>query len=434
MQETLRRPPVLSGTVVPPGDKSISHRAAIFNALAEGSARVENFCPGSDGAATLRCLRQLGVSITGQAPSIIISEGTLSGGPLQEPNDVLDAGNSGTTMRLLAGVLAGQPFLSVLTGDRSLRSRPMDRVVAPLRLMGATIQGRRGDTLAPLAICGGGLRGIRYALPVASAQLKSALLLAGLSAEGETVLEQPTRSRDHTERLFAAMGVPVEEQGLTLTLRPGRLRAVDVTVPADISSAAYWLVAGVCHPDAQVRVRGVGVNPSRTGILEVLKAMGADITVEERPAQGGEPVADLVARSSTLRAVDIGGELVPRLVDEVPVLALAACFARGTTTIRDAQELRVKESDRLRTTARELVRLGARIEELPDGLRITGGAPLSGAVCRSYSDHRLAMTLGVAGLLASGTTTVRGAQAAAVSYPSFWTDLKGLLSKASVPA
>ena len=429
MQEVLRRPSILSGTVTPPGDKSISHRAAIFNALADGSARVENFCPGSDGIATLRCLRQLGVSVTGDPLGI-----TITGGQLHEPSDVLNAGNSGTTMRLLAGVLAGQPFLSVLTGDRSLRSRPMDRVITPLRLMGAHIRSRNDNTFAPMAVHGGGLHGIRYAMPVASAQLKSALLLAGLSADGETVLEQPARSRDHTERLFAAMGVPVQEDGLTLTLRPGRLQPVDVTVPADISSAAYWLVAAVCHPHAEVRVCGVGINPSRTGILDALEAMGADIRVENRRIQGGEPVADLVARSSALRATEIGGELVPRLIDEVPVLALAACFARGTTVIRDAKELRVKESDRIRTTTRELSRLGARVQELPDGLKITGGVSLTGASCRSYGDHRLAMTLGVAGLLASGATVVRGAQATAVSYPSFWTDLKGLLRDERVPA
>ena len=422
MHQLISQPSTLRGTVAPPGDKSVSHRAAIFNAIAEGTAVVENFCPGQDGVATLRCLRGLGAEITSEGGVL-----RITGGALHEPGDVLDAGNSGTTMRMLAGVLAGLPFVSVLTGDRSLHSRPMDRIAAPLRLMGAEISGRGERTLAPLSIRGGGLRGIEYRMPVASAQVKSALLLAGLTADGETVLEQPARSRDHTERLFAAMGVPVLEDGLTLKLRPGRLRAIDVTVPGDISSAAFWLVAGVCHPDAQVRIQGVGINPSRTGILEALEAMGASITIENRRTQGGEPVADLIARSSSLQATEIGGDLVPRLIDEVPALSLAACFAQGTTVVRDAAELRVKESDRIRTTARELSRLGARIEELPDGLRITGGAALQGATCRSYGDHRLAMTLGVAGLLAQGATTVRGAQAASVSYPSFWTDLNRLL-------
>ena len=422
MHQVVTPPATLRGTVTPPGDKSVSHRAAIFNTLAQGDALVENFCSGQDGESTLRCLRGLGAGIDREGSTL-----RITGGALEEPSAVLDAGNSGTTMRLLTGVLAGQPFLSVLNGDRSLRSRPMDRVADPLRLMGAQVLGRKGGSLAPLTIRGGGLHGIEYQLPVASAQVKSALLLAGLYADGETVLEQPARSRDHTERMFGAMGVRVVEDGLLLRLRPGPLRAVDVTVPGDISSAAFWLVAGACHPDAEVRVHGVGTNPSRTGILDALKSMGADIHVENERTEGGEPVADLVARSSSLRATEIAGDLVPRLIDEVPVFALAACFAKGATVVRDAGELRVKESDRLRTTARELSRLGARIEELPDGLRITGGAQLQGAECRSYGDHRLAMTLGIAGLLASDATTIRGSQAATASYPSFWADLQRLL-------
>jgi 3-phosphoshikimate 1-carboxyvinyltransferase len=421
MQEVVSRPTRLAGTVTPPGDKSISHRAAIFNAIAEGQARVQNFCPGADGASTLRVLRQLGVEFEQDGLTLAIA-----GGALQEPVDVLDTGNSGTTTRLMAGVLAGQPFLSVLTGDHSIRARPMGRIVTPLRLMGADVLGRDGGNLAPLAISGGHLRGIRYRMPVASAQLKTALLLAGLFAEGETVLEQPALSRDHTELLFGAMGVPVREDGLTLTLSPGRLCAVDVTVPADISSAAYWLVAGVCHPNAEVRVKGVGINPSRTGILDALRSMGADITIEDRRTQGGELVADLVARSGSLEAIDVGGDMVPRLIDEIPVLALAACFARGTTVIRDAQELRVKESDRIATTTAELSRLGGLVEGTDDGLRITGVAKLTGAVGESHADHRIAMTLGVAGLLAGGTTTIQGAETASVSYPSFWSDLRTL--------
>ena len=428
MREAISRPSRLSGTITPPGDKSISHRAAIFNAIAAGTARVENFCPGDDGAATVRVLRQLGAEIEQDGLSLTIGKSAL-----REPADVLDAGNSGTTTRLMAGVLAGQPFLSVLTGDASIRSRPMDRISAPLRLMGAEILGRDNGRLAPLCIRGGGLHGIHYQMPVASAQVKSALLLAGLFASGETVLEQPAPSRDHTELLFRAMGVPVQEEGLRLTLRPGQLHAVDVTVPADISSAAFWLVAAVCHPDAEVRVKGVGINPSRTGILDALRAMGADISVEDRRTEGGEPVADLVARSSKLEAIELGGDMIPRLLDELPVLALAACFAHGTTVVRDAQELRVKESDRIVTTALELSRLGAPVEELDDGLRITGGEAISGAPAQSHGDHRIAMTLGVAGLLAHGTTTVEDAELAAVSYPSFWSDLR-LLTSEGVPA
>lgn len=422
MQMTVRRPRRLRGDVTPPGDKSISHRAAIFNAIADGEARVENYGTGADLASTLRVLRGLGTQIERHDDGAF----TVRGGTLAEPSDILNTGNSGTTTRLMAGVLAGQPFMSVMTGDRSIRSRPMARIVDPLRLMGADVDGRDGGRLAPLTFRGGSLHGIEYRMPVASAQVKSALLLAGLFAEGETTLEQPAVSRDHTELMFRSMGVQVIEDGLTVRVRPGRLSAMDVTVPADISSAAYWLVAGVCHPDAEVRVRNVGVNPTRTGILDALAMMGADVSVENERTEGGEVVADLVARSSSLRAAEIGGDLIPRLVDEVPVLALAACFAEGTTVVRDASELRVKESDRLMASRVELSRMGAEVEELDDGLRITGGRTLRGATHRTYADHRIAMTMGVAGLLAAGETTVQSAQTASVSYPTFWDDLGSL--------
>ena len=422
MQMTVRRPRRLRGDVTPPGDKSISHRAAIFNAIADGEARVENYGTGADLASTLRVLRGLGTQIERHDDGAF----TVRGGVLSEPSDILNTGNSGTTTRLMAGVLAGQPFMSVMTGDRSIRSRPMARIVDPLRLMGAEVDGRGGGRLAPLTFRGGSLHGIEYRMPVASAQVKSALLLAGLFADGETTLEQPAVSRDHTELMFRSMGVEVIEDGLTVRVRPGRLSAMDVTVPADISSAAYWLVAGVCHPDAEVRVRNVGVNPTRTGILDALAMMGADVSVENERTEGGELVADLVARSSSLRATEIGGDLIPRLVDEVPVLALAACFAEGTTVIRDASELRIKESDRLMASRVELSRSGAQVEELDDGLRITGGRAMHGATHRTYADHRIAMTMGVAGLLAAGETTVQSAQTAAVSYPTFWDDLDSL--------
>lgn len=423
MRKIARRPRKLRGDVTPPGDKSISHRAAIFNAVAEGEARIENYGAGADLASTLRVLRGLGARIDRPGADGAF---TIRGGALQEPQDVLNAGNSGTTTRLMAGVLAGQPFLSVLTGDRSIRSRPMARIVEPLRLMGAQADGREGGSLAPLTFRGGALRGMRYRMPVASAQVKSALLLAGLFAEGETILDQPALSRDHTELMFRAMGVPVAEDGLTVSVRAGRLRAMDVRVPADISSAAYWLVAGACHPDAEVRARNIGVNPTRSGILDALAMMGADVRMENRREEGGEPVADLVARSSALRGAEIAGDLIPRLVDEVPVLALAACFAEGTTVIRDAAELRVKESDRLAASRIELSRLGAQVEELDDGLRITGGRKLRGATHKTYGDHRIAMTAGVAGLLAEGETVVQSAETAGVSYPSFWDDLESL--------
>lgn len=421
MHETVTRPRRLRGTLTPPGDRSISVRAALFNALAEGEARVSNYGPGDDCASALAVLRGLGAAIEPDGDGFVIGDS-----PLSEPGDVLDAGNSGTVMRLSAGALAGLPFFSVLTGDASLRRRPMGRVVAPLREMGAAISARDGGRLAPLAIHGGDLRGIRYTMPVASAQVKSCLLLAGLFAEGETVLEQPAVSRDHTERAFRAMGVPVEERGLELRMRPGQLHALDVTVPGDISSAAFWMVAAACHPDAEVRAKGIGINPGRTGILDVLSAMGAGVTLENERDVGGEPVADVVVRSSELQAVEIAGDLIPRVQDEIPVLALAACFARGTTVVADAEELRVKETDRIRAIVTELRRLGAEVEETPDGMTISGGRTLQGVEGEHYGDHRMAMMLGVAGLVAEGGTTVEG-DVASVTYPSFWSDLRRLV-------
>ena len=379
------------------------------------------------------CLTALGAEIeAGQQPGEVIVHGTDN--TLQEPADILDAGNSGTSMRLMCGLLAAQPFTSMLTGDESLRSRPMDRVVKPLKDMGALIMGRHHDTLAPLAVRGGDLRGIEYTMPVASAQVKSSIMIAGMSASGDTVVHQPAPSRDHTERMLAAMGAPVETDGLTLVLRPSPLTAVDIAIPGDISSAAFWMVAGLCHPNARVIVRGVGLNPSRTGIIEALQAMGAgpSLILAEKRIVGGEPVADVVVEPGQLIGIEIGGDIVPRVIDELPVLAVAACFAEGTTVIRDAGELRVKESDRIDTTVRELERLGAKIEARADGMIIHGTGKLSGGICESHGDHRLAMALAVAGLLAEGDTTVKDADAASVSYPGFWEDL-AMLSGESEP-
>ncbi|MHB1414663.1 MAG: 3-phosphoshikimate 1-carboxyvinyltransferase [Chloroflexota bacterium] len=430
MIATVRSSARLDGQLRVPGDKSISHRAAILNALAEGAARVENFLPGADCLSTLNCLSALGVGIE-----------VLAGGPesrrmslvvhgveaLQEPAGVLDAGNSGTTMRLLSGLLAGQPNFAVLTGDDSLRSRPMGRIVDPLRRMGAQIWGRRDGTLAPLAIRGGSLSGLTYDLPVASAQLKSALLLAGIQADGQTQLREPARSRDHTERMLAAMGAPIQVDGRTITITgPARLRPRDVVVPGDISSAAFWLVAAAAHPRAEVTVLGVGCNPTRAGIIEALEAMGAEIKMENQREEAGEPVADITVRSSELRGIELGGEIIPRLIDEIPVLAVAAAFATGRTVVRDAGELRVKETDRVATVANELRGLGVRIEERADGFVVEGGRALHGARCRSRGDHRLAMALAVAGLLADGETVIEDAEAVEVSYPGFWEDLAAL--------
>jgi len=424
MKRTVRAARRLRGTIEPPGDKSISHRAAILNAIAQGEAAVENFQTGADCLATIRCLRALGVRIESPAPGALRVQGAGRSG-LREASAVLNAANSGTTLRLLAGLLTAQPFFSVLTGDASLRSRPMGRIVEPLRAMGAHIQGRAGGTRPPLAIEGGRLRGARHRLPVASAQVKSALTLAGLYAEGETVLEEPAPSRDHTERMLRAMGasIMVGEGGLRVSPLTGELVPLSLRVPGDISAAAFWMVAAAAHPDAELRLTGVGINPSRSGIVDALRAMGARIAVEEERTWGCEPVADIVVHSSRLRGTVIEGALIPRLIDEVPALAVAACLAEGETVVRDAGELRVKESDRIRATAGELRRLGARIQELPDGMVIHGVGRLRGAACGSHGDHRLAMALAVAGLLAAGETTVRGAEAAAVSYSSFWNDL-----------
>ena len=416
MHQVVRSPRNIEGTAVPPGDKSISHRAALLNSIARGNAHVSNFCVGDDRASMLRCLRGLGARIRKHSSCSVTNsdecfeiKGQGLGG-LSEPAALLNAGNSGTAMRLISGLLAAQPFLSVISGDRSLRNRPMSRIVRPMTEMGASIMGRSNDSLAPLAIRGGNLHGIDYEMPVASAQLKSSILIAGLYAKGETIVRQPAASRDHTERMMAAMGADVKIDGLNVTVRPSELNSLDVRIPADVSGAAFWLVAGICHPNARIRISGVGINPSRAGVLDVLRSMGARIKIENVREEAGEPSADLIAESSQLEGVEIFGETIPKVIDELPVLALAACFAKGTTVIRDAQELRVKESDRIHATVEGLTKLGAKIEERPDGMVIHGGASLNGAECDSFGDHRIAMTMAIAGLLAQGETVISGAE------------------------
>ncbi|MCJ7492482.1 MAG: 3-phosphoshikimate 1-carboxyvinyltransferase [Dehalococcoidia bacterium] len=425
MEKRISSPRRLSGSITVPPDKSISHRAAVLNAIASGPAVVENFLVAEDCLSTLACLRSLGVSWSLRENHDGGSDLTITGrglAGLSESADVLDAGNSGTTMRLLAGLLAGRPFLSIITGDDSLRSRPMARIVEPLRQMGAQVYGRDSDTLAPLVIMGRRLRGIRYRSPVASAQVKSALLLAGLQAEGETLYEEPVRSRDHTERMLRAMGAGLREENNALRLSPlaKDLAPLSLRVPGDFSAAAFWLVAAALHPDADLTLRGVGLNPTRSGLLDVLKEMGADIVVSEERIVGGEPVADLRARSGKLRGVEVDGPAVVRLIDEVPVLAVAASLAEGRTMVRDVGELRLKESDRVKLLVHELRRMGARIDEEGDALVIEGTDRFTGAVCDSHGDHRLAMALAVAGVVAEGETVIRGAEASDVSYPGFW--------------
>jgi len=418
----------LEGEVVPPGDKSISHRAAILNSLATGKAEIDNFAPGADCLSTVKCLKALGVKIGRKAsrdsPTILVS-GTGEHS-LKEASDVLDAQNSATTMRLLGGLLASQPFLSVITGDISLRNRPMGRLIEPLRLMGADVSGRGQDSFAPLVIRGKKLRGLDFTLPVPSAQIKSAILLASLFADGNTVIHQTIPSRDHTERMLRQMGAILESRVNSVSVLPLTTPLVPLScrIPGDISSAAYFLVAAAIHPNARIVIRDCGINPTRTGIIDILLAMGANLRMDNNRLEAGEPLADIVVESSELKGMEVGGDIIPRLIDEIPVLAVAGCVARGKTVIKDARELRVKESDRIATVVNELSRLGAQIEPLPDGMVIYGGRLLSGAEVDSHFDHRLAMTLAIAGLIAKRETSIKHAQVAEVSYPAFWQTLR----------
>lgn len=415
----------LRGALRIPGDKSVSHRAVMFGSIARGTTRITNFLPGEDCLGTIRCFRALGVPITGDGTEWVVEGQGLRG--LQEPEGVLDVGNSGTTLRLMLGLLAGMEGFATVTGDFSIRRRPMGRIVQPLRRMGAEIWGRKDGMLAPLAVKGGPLRALAYQSPVASAQVKSAVLLAGLYAEGTTSVTEPALSRDHTEKLLGAMGARLRRDGLTVSIEGGgELAACDVAVPGDLSSAAFWLVAGAVVPGSDLVLEQVGVNPTRTGLLDVLARMGAAITRQRERAEAGEPVADLRVRASELTGTTIRGDLIPRLVDEIPILALAACCAHGRTLIRDAQELRVKETDRLSAIATELGKLGARIEELPDGLVIEGPTRWRGAETQSRGDHRMAMTLAVASLLAPEAVTIDGVACTETSYPGFWDALAAL--------
>ena len=408
----------LRGTLDVPGDKSISHRAVMLAALADGTSRIEGFLEGADTRATAAIFGRMGVRIEAPSPSTRIVHGVGIDG-LRAPGGVLDCGNAGTGMRLLAGLLAAQSFDTVLAGDASLSRRPMNRVIAPLSRMGARIDAGDGG-LPPLRIRGGQhLQGIDFASPVASAQVKSAVLLAGLRAEGETVVREPHPTRDYTERMLAAFGVEIDFAAGRARLRGGqRLRATDVAVPADFSSAAFFLVAATLVPGSELRLRAVGLNPRRTGLLAVLRAMGADITEENHASQGGEPVADLVVRHAPLRGVEVPPGRVPDMIDEFPVLAVAAACASGTTLISGAAELRIKESDRIAAMAAGLRALGVDVEERPDGALIEGGALRGGAVA-SHDDHRIAMAFAVAGQLAGGDVAIADVANVATSFPGF---------------
>jgi 3-phosphoshikimate 1-carboxyvinyltransferase len=415
----------LKGEVVAPADKSISHRAVIITSIARGKSRVRNFLRAGDTLSTVGAMRALGVQIDEKGTEMIVHGRGLHG--LKEPSAAIDCGNSGTTMRLLSGVLAGNPFKSVLTGDDSLRRRPMARVIVPLSRMGADITAGDGNKYPPINIKGGGLKGIRYEMPIASAQVKSCLLLAGLYAEGITEVVEPGRSRDHTERMLPACGVDVDIEGMAIRVRgDAEPSATDIEVPGDFSSAAFFLGAALIVEGSEVVVRGVGLNPLRTGLMNVLKMMGADISVQNERTVSGEPVGDIVARSSTLRGVDIGGETIPSMIDEFPLLCVVASRAEGATNIRGAGELRVKESDRVKAMAEGLKAMGVDVVEHPDGLTIQGTDNLKGAGISSAGDHRVAMSFAVAALAATGETTIDGAEAADISFPGFYDTLRGL--------
>jgi 3-phosphoshikimate 1-carboxyvinyltransferase len=410
----------LKGEITVPPDKSISHRAAIFSSIAEGESIIRNYLIARDPLSTLNALRLLSVDISVEDSTLVISGRGLHG--LREPEDVINCENSGTTMRLLSGLLAGQPFFSVLTGDSSLRQRPMGRVILPLRMMGAHLVARRDDSLPPIAIKGGGLKGIEYTSPHASAQVKSAVLLAGLYAEGETSVIEPHKSRDHTERMLSSMGVEIKVEGLKVTLTPPEeLSPVDIIVPGDFSSAAFFIVAALIIPGSEVLIRNVGVNPTRTGLLDILMRMGAEVEILNQREVSGEPVADILSKyTPDLRATEVKEEEIPRTIDEFPVLTVAATQAEGITTIRGASELRVKESDRIAAMVSEFRKMGADIEEYPDGVSIKGPVKLKGAQLSSYGDHRIAMALSVAALLSEEFSTIDDSSSVDISFPGFY--------------
>ena len=416
----------LKGEVAIPGDKSISHRAVMFGSLAEGTTEVTNFLQGADCLSTISCFRKLGIEIENTSQRILIHGKGLHG--LTEPSDTLDTGNSGTTTRLISGILAGQRFTTVLNGDASIQTRPMKRIMTPLSMMGADITSLKGNDCAPLRICGGQLHGVAYTSPVASAQVKSCILLAGLYADAPTSVTEPVLSRNHTELMLAGFGAHVTSSGTTATIEPEPdLNGMKIEVPGDISSAAYFLAAGLMIPNSEIMIKNVGINPTRDGILRVAKEMGGDITILNEKTSGGEPTCDLLVRSSSLKGVTIGGEIIPTLIDEIPMIAVMACFAEGITTIKDAQELKVKESNRIDTVVTNLKAMGAHIEATDDGMIIEGGYPLHGAVIDSHLDHRIAMSFAVGALGADGETTIEGADCVKISYPEFYQTLEKLI-------
>ncbi|MCR6106590.1 3-phosphoshikimate 1-carboxyvinyltransferase [Salipaludibacillus agaradhaerens] len=418
-------PPVkdgLTGSVTIPGDKSISHRAILFASLADGDSKIYGFLKGEDCMSTITCMKQLGIEVKEEDDYILVKGKGLNG--LEEPEKPLDVGNSGTTIRLLSGILAGQDFSSVLVGDDSIAKRPMGRVTGPLKMMNTSIDGRQNAAYTPLHIRGGSLNSIHYLSPVASAQVKSAILLAGMFADGVTKVTEPHKSRDHTERMLQTFGAHVESNELSASIEGGQtLSSQTIYVPGDISSAAFILVAGAIVPGSNITLNNVGMNPTRTGIIDVLQTMGADLTIENERHLGSEPVADLTIRYSTLSSCTIDGDLIPRLIDEIPAIAVLATQANGTTIIKDAQELKVKESNRIDTVVSQLKKIGAAVEPTEDGMIITGKTPLHGGKLQSFHDHRIGMAMALCGLIASEPVSIKDSEAISVSYPDFFEQL-----------
>jgi 3-phosphoshikimate 1-carboxyvinyltransferase len=427
MKLTIEKTDNLKGSLGFSGDKSISHRALILSSLAKGKSEIHNLSKAQDCESTLSCLTKLGIEIERKENLFVVHGKGLYG--LSEPDDVMDVGNSGTTMRLLPGILAGQEFLSVLTGDMSVRRRPMDRIINPLTEMGADISGRQKNKYAPLAIRGTKLNAATHNLPVASAQVKSCLLLAGLFAQGETTVIEPAKSRDHTERIFDYLGIDIKSNGEKITVRHSEPEVANYEIPGDFSTAFFYMVAAVITKNSGIELKEILNNPTRNLAYRKLVEMGAQIFEKNESVWINEPVADFSARSSELNSIQISGKQIPGLIDEIPALAVAATRANGTTVIKDAAELRVKESDRITALCTELKKMGADIEETPDGMIINGPTVLRGAECDSHGDHRIAMALAVAGLVAEGKTTIENAQCIGISHPDFEQDLKKLSGK-----
>lgn len=418
----------LRGEISIPGDKSISHRAVMFGSLAQGTTEITHFLQGADCLSTISCFRQMGIEIENTPERILIHGNGLHG--LKRPDTILNVGNSGTTTRLMSGILAGQNFDCTVNGDESIQKRPMKRIMKPLSMMGAQIESLKGNDCAPLLIKGQPLKAIHYDSPVASAQVKSCVLLAGLYADGITSVTEPVLSRNHSELMLNHFGANVASQGTTASIEPNPiLEGRYINVPGDISSAAYFIAAGLLVPDSEILIKNVGTNPTRDGLLRVCEAMGADIARLNENNASGEPTADLVVKYSSLHGTIIEGDIIPTLIDELPMIAVMAAFAEGTTIIRDAAELKVKESDRIAVMVENLSHMGVDIEGTEDGMIIHGGEPVHGAEINSYLDHRIAMSFAVAGLAAEGVTTIKDADCVRISYPNFYDDLYSLQSK-----